>query len=176
MRARRAGQHRMSSRLGGAVATLLVLLTVACTPAETACTLIGSVSGVSVTVERAIAADVSALTLRVCWDLSAASPTCRDTAVELSPGSDSVNQGCDSPEPDAACSATVVPNGTEVGFGQVDQLPAGPVTIVATATGPSGPQRFPQAGATAAPTFPNGPDCGAGGTQLVVVLDSHGLR
>jgi hypothetical protein len=163
-------------RRGRAVAGLLLLLAPACSPAETACTLIGSVSGVSVTVDRAIAADVNALKLRVCWDLSADSPPCRDTVVALSPGSDSVDQGCDSTDPDAACSATVVPNGTKVGFAQVDQLSVGPVTVVATATGSTGPQRFPRAQLTAASTFPNGRDCGPGGPQVTAVLDSQGLR
>ena len=104
----------------------VLLLASACSAPRRAsvCTEIGASPGVGVTVEQASAAGVTALSLRVCW-----AGDCTDHAVELSPGSDTVDQGCEGDEPDAACSATVVPNGTLVGFVEVPGLPVGEVQI-----------------------------------------------
>ena len=77
--------------------------------------------------EKALATSLTGLALRVCWD-----GACKDYDVDLSPGSDTVDQGCDGNEPDAACSATAVPNGTLVGFVTVPALPAGEVLVGAT--------------------------------------------
>ncbi|HSU35534.1 MAG TPA: hypothetical protein VLJ88_07735, partial [Propionibacteriaceae bacterium] len=93
----------------------VLLLASACTaPGVVGCTEIGAPPGVGVTVEKASAAGVTALSLRVCW-----AGDCTDHEVELSPGSDTVDQGCANDEPDAACSATAVPNDTVVGFVEV---------------------------------------------------------
>jgi hypothetical protein len=104
-----------------------LLLVVGCSPMEVACTEIGASPGVSVTVEKAIAADVAAVRLTVCWD-----GKCDDHDVQLFAGSDTLDQGCDGTDPDSACSATAVPNGTKVGFAEVPGLPTGTITIGAT--------------------------------------------
>ena len=104
-------------RAHAAVAVLLLLT--ACTDPTSVCTEIGASPGVSVTVEKALATSLTGLALRVCWD-----GACKDYDVDLSPGSDTVDQGCDGNEPDAACSATAVPNGTLVGFVTVPALPS----------------------------------------------------
>jgi hypothetical protein len=81
---------------------------------EVACTEIGASPGVSVTVEEATAADVEAVRLAVCWD-----GKCDDHNVQLFAGSDTVDQGCDGTDPNSACSATAVRNGTKVGIAEV---------------------------------------------------------
>ncbi len=159
-----------------AAALLAPLLAPGCAAPESACTMIGGLSGVSVTVDRAVAADLGALKLRVCWDLTSASPHCRDTAVELMAGSDSVDQGCEPGGPDAACSATAVPNGSKVGFVQLDALSEGPITVAGTAIIASRRQTFPVIELTASPSYPNGPDCGVGGYQAMVNVGSDGLH
>jgi hypothetical protein len=148
-----------------------LLLAVGCSPMEVACTEIGAPPGVGVTVEKTIAADVDALQLTVCWD-----GNCHDHDVELSPGSDMVDQGCDGNDPDSACSATAVPNGTKVGFAEVPGLPSGTVMISATVRRSGREVRLPEIEVEAAPTYPNGPQCGPEGTQAQVVVGASGLR
>jgi hypothetical protein len=96
---------------GFVTALAALLLVVGCSPMEVACTEIGASPGVSVTVEKAIAADVAAVRLTVCWD-----GKCDDHIVQLLAGSDTVDQGCDGTDPNPACSATAVPNGNESRF------------------------------------------------------------
>jgi hypothetical protein len=100
------------------LAPAALLLIVGCSPTEVACTEIGAPPGIAVTVEKAIAADVEAVRLTLCWDAK-----CDDYKVQLFAGSDTVDQGCDGNDPNSACSATVVPNGTKVGFAEVPGLP-----------------------------------------------------
>ena len=107
-----------------------MLLLTGCSAPALACTEIGAPSGVSVTVLAPYAADVDALSLTICWT----GADCVEGAVDLMPGSDTVDQGCSGTEPDDTCSATAVPNGTLVGFLDVAGLPAGPVTVEGTVT------------------------------------------
>jgi hypothetical protein len=156
----------------GFVTALATLLLVAgCSPMEVACTEIGASPGVSATVEEAIAADVEAVRLTVCWD-----GKCDDHNVQLSAGSDTVDQGCDGTDPNSACSATAVPNGTKVGFAEVPGLPTGTITIGATVRRAGKERVLPKIDTQAEPTFPNGPQCGPQGTQAQVVVGASGLR
>ena len=152
------------------VAGALLLLT-GCSPPALACTEIGAPSGVSVTVLAPYAADVDALSLTICWT----GADCVESAVDLMPGSDTVDQGCSGTEPDDTCSATAVPNGTLVGFLDVAGLPAGPVTVEGTVTAGGKQRRLAEISRTAETTYPNGPQCGPGGNQLSVQLDANGL-
>lgn len=143
-------------KVTGFVTALAALLLVAgCSPMEVACTEIGASPGVSVTVEEAIAADVEAVRLTVCWD-----GKCDDHNVQLFAGSDTVDQGCDGTDPNSACSATAVPNGTKVGFAEVPGLPTGTITIGATVRRAGKERVLPKIDTQAEPTFPNGPQCG----------------
>jgi hypothetical protein len=153
------------------VAAALLLLT-GCSAPALACTEIAAPSGVSITVLAPYAAEVDALSLRVCWT----GADCVDGAVELVPGSDTVDQGCSGSEPEDTCSATAVPSSTLVGFLEVAGLPAGPVTVEGSVTADGRPDRLDQISKTAVTTFPNGPQCEAGGNQLSVQLDTDGLR
>jgi hypothetical protein len=155
-------------RVWAAAASLLVLA--ACSPPEPGCPEIGSPSGVAVTVLAPYAAQVQGLRLEVCW-----SGRCTEETVELSPGSDTVDQGCSGSDADDTCSATAVPNGTLVGFLPVAQLPTGEVTVRGTVT--AGGRTVPLTRVTrnAGTTFPNGPRCGPGGNQLAVTIDRAGI-
>ena len=110
-----------------AVASLLLLA--GCSAPTLACTEIGSTSGISVTVLAPYAAQVDALRLEACW-----AGQCQQRDVELAPGSDTIDQGCSGTDPDDTCSATAVPNNTLVGFAELSELPAGPITVAAVLT------------------------------------------
>ena len=150
----------------------VLLLASACTvPGVGGCTEIGASPGVGVTVEKATAANVTALSLRVCWG-----GNCTEHQVELSPGSDTIDQGCESDEPDAACSGTLVPNGTLVGFVEVPGLPAGEVQIGATLRQGQRSTPLPQVAIRAATTYPNGPRCEPAANQAQVTIGPEGVR
>ncbi len=153
-------------------ALLLIMLAglVGCREAV-ACTEIGSASGVNVLVEAPAAPNVTALELRICW-----SGQCHMRAVELSPGSDTVDQGCNGTDPDSVCSATAVPNGMKVAFVDVADLPVGELSISATVTGGSKQRQLDAITVQSAATYPNGPQCGAGGNQANLTVSASGLR
>ena len=138
---------------------------------EVACTEIGAPPGVAVTVDKAIAADVDDVRLTVCWDGS-----CNDHEVQLAPGSDTVDQGCNGSDPDSACSATAVPNGTKVGFADVPGMPTGTITISAAVRRAGKQVVLPEIDLQSKPTYPNGPQCGPQGPQAQVVVGGSGLR
>ena len=94
----------------------------------------------------------------------------------MSPGSDTIDQGCEGDEPDAACSATVVPNGTLVGFVEVPGLPAGEVLIGATLQQGKRSTRLPEVAIQAETTYPNGPQCEPAANQAQVTIGPDGLR
>jgi hypothetical protein len=156
-------------RVWAAAAVLLALT--GCRTPEVACTEIGSASGVAVTVLAPYAEQVDPVRLEVCW-----SGPCTEDTVELSPGSDTVDQGCSGPDPDDTCSATAVPNGTLVGFLSVPELPADEVTVRGTVIVDGQPVELAEVTRTAETTYPNGPRCGPGGNQLAVTVDRAGIR
>ncbi len=150
----------------------VLLLVSACTaPGVGGCTEIGASPGVGVTVEKATAANVTALSLRVCW-----AGDCTDHDVALAPGSDSIDQGCEGDEPDAACSATVVPNGTLVGFAEVPGLPVGEVLIGASVERGERSSRLPEVAIQAGTSYPNGPQCEPAANQAQVTIGRDGVR
>jgi hypothetical protein len=160
-------------RAGATLTALVSLLALAaCTSApEVACTEIGSSSGVGVTVLAPYAEQVDGVRLEVCW-----SGPCTEDAVELAPGSDTVDQGCSGPDPDDICSATAVPNGTLVGFLPVSELPAAAVTVSGTVTVAGRAVELAEVTRNAETTYPNGPQCPPGGNQLAVAIDRAGIR
>ena len=151
-------------------AVALLLLLAGCSVPTLACTEIGSVSGVSVTVLAPYAARVDAIRLKVCW-----AGKCQERDVELATGSDTIDQGCSGPDPDDTCSATAVPNGTKVGFAELSELPAGPITVAAMLTVDGRRVTVAKAARTAETTYPNGPQCGAGGNQAQIEIDRTGI-
>jgi hypothetical protein len=148
----------------------LVLLASCSSPEDTPCTEIAAPSGVNVTVEKLVAAEIRSVTLTICQGSD-----CQDHLVKLMPGADSVDQGCSGTGPDAACSATAVPNGSKVGFVEV-QLPAGKINISATTSRRGRDQKLGSIEAEAKVTHPNGLNCPAGGNQAKVIIGATGLR
>jgi hypothetical protein len=162
---------RSKSRAFVAGFGLLSLLLTSCSPTEVACTEIGAPPGVGLTVAKTIAAAVDDVRLTVCWD-----GECDDHEVQLTPGSDTVDQGCNETDPDSACSATAVPNGTKVGFADVPGLPTGTVTISAAVRRAGRQIALPKIDVQSEPTYPNGPQCPSQGPQAHVVVGASGLR
>ncbi|PTT70597.1 hypothetical protein [Arthrobacter sp. HMWF013] len=137
-------------------------------PVPAPCPAIAQATAVSVTVAREYAAQVETLNLKACQG-----GVCKESALELSPGSDSIDQGC---TPDGVCSATASPNGTRIGHLMLDTLTEEPMSLTATGTAPDGlalPVRtleFRPRGA-----YPFGENCGRFITASVT-LDPMGLR
>lgn len=137
-------------------------------PVPAPCPAIAQATAVSVTVARELAARVGTLYLKACQG-----GVCRESGVELFPGSDSIDQGC---TPDGVCSATASPNGTRIGHLMLDTLTEEPMELTATGTTPDGsalPVRtleFRPRGA-----YPFGEHCGRFITASVI-LDANGLR
>lgn len=155
----------------GVVGMAALALALAGCAAQRACTEIGAMSGVSVTVERSVAAEVSGLSLEVCFGGG-----CRTVPVVLGPGADTVPGTCPSTaDPDTACSATAEPNGTLVGFAEVTDLPAEEIRIGALLTRTKGSTMLPEVQVTARTTYPNGPDCPGQGNQAAVTVTADGL-
>lgn len=154
-----------------AIAALLLLGLTGCSAPEIACTQIAAISGVSVTVDADIARQVKALEVSACWE-----GKCTTGPVELSPGFDTIDQGCDGTEPDAACSASASPNGTLIGFHDVADLPPGTITVRATAQLADRRRSFADASVTAATVYPNGPNCPGSGNQVKITISDAGIR
>lgn len=95
---------------------------------------------------------------------------CRTHDLDLQPGSDAVDLGCDSTEPEGTCSASMRPNGTLVGFVSVEELTAGEVTVTVL----SGGKRYSTTGQPQL-VYPNGRDCPGEALQLAVTLDDGAL-
>ena len=98
------------------------------------------------------------------------------STVTPTPGSDTIDQGCESNEPDAACSATVVPNDTLVGFVEVPGLPAGEVQVGAIIRQGERSTRLPEVAIQAETTYPNGPQCEPAANQAQVTIGPGGVR
>jgi hypothetical protein len=170
----RLNRREGSSLTTTAVAALLVLVTGCGTSSGSgghACTEIGAVSGVGLTVEQDLADDVREAELQVCWD-----GICERLPLDLHPGQRTVDQGCESDQPDAVCSATSTADGTLTGFGQLDSLPAGEVQVRAFTTRQDGRQVETEPLSVATETvFPNGEECPGEAQQLALTLGPSGL-
>ncbi len=170
----RRNRREGSSLTTTAVAALLVLVT-GCGASNGsqghACTEIGAVSGVGLTVGQELADDVRGAEIQVCWN-----GTCERLPLDLHPGERMVDLGCESDQPDAVCSATSTPDGTLTGFAQLDSLPAGEVQVRVYTTSQGGTQVETDPLSVATETvFPNGEDCPGEAQQLALTLDPSGL-
>lgn len=154
-------------RLRAAPVFTAVVLCTACAGGGTgpiACTQIGAEPGVSITIAENMAASIEDPVLEVC------APECRTHPVDLFPGSEAVNLGCDSTEPEGSCSASMRPDSTLVGFVRVDELPDGEVGVTLI----SGDRHYRTVG-TPQLVYPNGRDCPGEVLQLSVTLDDGSL-
>ena len=140
----------------------------ACGPGGSACPAIAQATSVAVTVTAGYSSQVQTLHLRACQD-----GTCKESGVELRPGSSSVDQGCTK---EGACSATASPDGTKVATLMLEALTESPITVTASGTAPDGtalavrPLEFrPQA------LYPFGEQCG-NFLSASLTLDGDGLH
>ncbi|MEV0613063.1 hypothetical protein AB0I81_07030 [Nonomuraea sp. NPDC050404] len=141
------------------------LLTTACAP-EIACTAIGSMEGVQVTVEPAMAGRVESLAMEVCWDGS-----CKRSSPELMPETRPGEQTCSGD----TCGVEAVRTGGKFGFGTVAGLPKRPVEVRLTLReAGSEPVLERTIKVTPKATFPNGPDCGEGAPQAALIVAADG--
>ena len=153
--------------LRAAPSFIAVLLCTACAGVGAGpllCTEMGAEPGISVTVAENMAQSAEAAMLEVCDD------GCRTYELELRPGSETVDLGCDSSEPEGSCSGEVRPNGTLVGFVVIEQLPDHELEVAILAGG----KRYSALG-TPKPVYPNGPDCPGSALQLSITLDNGAL-
>lgn len=147
---------------------LTVVLCTACAgaggSAPLACTAIGASSGIGITVAAGMADSVRDPAMKVCGD------TCETYALDLRPGSETVDLGCGSSGPDGSCSASVRPNGSLVGFLVIEQLDPRPLQVTLIA----GDESYSTSG-TAQTVHPNGPGCPGQALQLSLTLDAGEL-
>ena len=129
-----------------------------------ACTEIGAEPGVSVTVGEDMADAIENPVLEVCID------GCRTYQLELHPGSETVDLGCDSDEPDGSCAGSARPNGTLVGFVSVDGLTAEEIGVTVISGG-----QYYRTAATPEVVYPNGRGCPGEALQLSLTLDRGAL-
>lgn len=132
--------------------------------APLACTEIGASPGISITVTEGMADSMKDPALEICDD------GCRTYELDLRPGSDTVDLGCDSTAPDGSCSASMRPNGTLVGFVPVDRFTGGQIEV----TLQTGEEQYSTSG-TPVLVYPNGPDCPGEALQLSLTLDDGAL-
>lgn len=121
-------------------------------------------------VEREVVTEPLTLRLRICQ------ADCTEQTVELQPGSVTVDEDCASDDPDGSCSASASPDGTLVGFADVDPFTAGPVRISGTMRSDSGTTTLDEVTVTAETTYPNGRDCPGEAAQASVRVTPAGLR
>jgi hypothetical protein len=144
------------------------VLTSGCHFYEQPCPAIAQAPAVHLTVESSYVPFVQGLHLKACQD-----GVCKEAAVELFPGTASIDQGC---TPDGVCSATASPDGTMIGMLMLESLTEAPMALTASGISPGGsalPVRtlnFRPRGA-----YPYGEQCGRFVTASVI-LDAQGLR
>ncbi|WP_148088796.1 hypothetical protein [Saccharothrix texasensis] len=148
----------------------VLLLATACGAIDaggTACTAIGTRTGVSVDVEHP---GVVSGTIEVCWDDFCATP-----GLELYPSSRVVGTTCTGASPDDSCSARSEPTEGKHGFADLPQLPVKPVTATLKLLDQSGSALVDRNIAlTPEMVYPNGPDCPAGGPQAGISVGADG--
>ncbi|MER6008444.1 hypothetical protein ABT120_58630 [Nonomuraea angiospora] len=146
--------------------TLLTLLLAAgCSP-EAPCTAIGTPVGVSLHIAAPLAAEASAATMEVCWD-----GACKQVGVELRPSTRAARETCSGD----SCRADEERTGEKNGFGDVAGLPKRPVTIRLTLHGAGAkPLLERRLEVTPKGRFPNGPECGEGGPNVVLTVAADG--
>lgn len=145
---------------------LALAVTTACAATETTCTLIGSASGIGVDLAPAIAAKVVAGELTLCWE-----GACETDQLDLAPSTTAGDSTCEG----EVCSARAQETGGEHAFVTVPDLPGTRVEATLRLTDRSGTTAVEHTlDVTAEPTYPNGPDCGAGGLQQQLQVDATG--
>ena len=151
-------------------AAMLVLA--GCTAETPQCKEVGSPTGLSIEIAAPLATTATQVDMQVCWD-----GECHSPAIELLPSSTSEPQGCTGPGPDDSCTAKQVPTGAKHGFADMPELPATEVEVAVTLHNNAGTQVFHDVTVVIPePTYPNGPQCAAGGVQAGLIAETTQLR
>lgn len=125
----------------------------------------GARTGIGVDIDAAVAGGVNAAELTVCWDNA-----CRTSPINLFPSTRTVTEGCE----EGVCSARQVPTGGKHGFVDIRDLPVNPVDVTLSMTDLRGSKVVAQTlSLTPKPSYPNGPDCGAGGPAAGITVDAN---
>ncbi|WP_433270459.1 hypothetical protein ACQPZF_09835 [Actinosynnema sp. CS-041913] len=131
------------------------------------CTAIGTLVGVSLDVGLTTA---ETGTIEVCWD-----GRCTTPALDLFPSSRAAGGTCAGTAPTDVCGASAVPTGGKHAYVAIPDLPDRPVTVRLRLADRAGTAVVDhELSATPAMSYPNGPDCGGGGPQLVVSVGADG--
>ncbi|MFG1943044.1 hypothetical protein [Nonomuraea sp. NPDC048826] len=149
-----------------AVLALAALLT-ACSDSRP-CTMIGTRVGVGLTVEAPLASQVDRAELEVCLP-----DGCRTYEPDLHPVTAAAETTCSGD----TCSARMRETGGKQGFADVPGLPKSPVRVRVTLLDADG-RTLLDRGLDVTPEgrFPNGPDCGEGGPNALLVAGPDGVR
>ncbi|TDE39881.1 hypothetical protein E1295_32590 [Nonomuraea mesophila] len=147
------------------IAALFAVALSGCSDGGT-CTGIGTPVGVSVRVKAPIAASAGAAEMEVCWD-----GACRPARAELRVAQGTGKGSCEGD----TCRASAVPTDDKLGFATVPGLPKRPVEVRLTLTG-TGSEPVAEHTVTVTPKgrFPNGPECGEGGPNVVLTVEADG--
>jgi hypothetical protein len=138
------------------VLALVLALSAACSSSRD-CTLAGSMPGLGVDVDPALAPQVSGGTLAVCW-----AETCETHPLDLHPSTAAASSTCTG----ELCSARMRHTGGLHGFVTVPDLPEAEVRATLRLTDPAGKTVVDQSlDVTPTMTQPNGPGCGGGSPQ-----------
>lgn len=141
------------------------------------CTEMGAPAGISVTIEAEVAQGISdEVSLEVSW---ASSTEPQLIELSLYAETEAVDEGCVTQDTDdgdlGICSATMRETAGKVGFADIPELPATSVTVATKLTDLNGePLLVETVTVTPTETFPNGPECPAGGVQASITIDAHG--
>lgn len=134
-----------------------------------ACTGIAARAGIGFTIKPEMAAGVTAAELRICTD-----GNCTEKAIELQPGSVTVDEGCNQDKIDGVCSARIEPDGSLTGFFETTAITDKATEVTLTLIR-SGATESYAADVTPARVFPNGPACGGDALQANLELGGNGL-
>ncbi|MBB5958326.1 hypothetical protein FHS29_004934 [Saccharothrix tamanrassetensis] len=154
-------------RPSAALGALLLATACGADAGEKMCTLMGAPAGIELRVEPTA---VDTGTIEVCWGGRCVSPE-----FTLWPSSRAADATCTGTAPDDVCGARAVPTGAKHANVDIADLPAEPVTVklsLADRTGTAVVER--ELTATPEVVHPNGPDCDAGGPQLILSVAPDG--
>jgi hypothetical protein len=128
--------------------------------------------GIGLDVAPPYAAKVAEADMKICWN-----GVCREPEVHLGPSSTTVPLPCASGRSDdAACGAVASPDGGKHGFADVNGLPTTPVQVTVVLRDAGGATLLDRTLAvTPQDTYPNGPACGKGSPQAMLLVQDGKL-
>lgn len=131
------------------------------------CTAVAAMAGIGVQVAAPLAAGAQDVQARACQ-----AGVCRDATVVLTQSSGVGTSGCDG----QVCSAAATPLPDKRGFVSLPGVTTAPVVLTLTVRDAAGAALTAgEITVTPKPTYPNGPDCGAGEAQAQVLVTADAV-